>query len=140
MEPELREEVEGVGNGARVHEVERLLAFGKAGSDRDLVLSMLLSALLRLELFSAGSVSSSSSSLVLFNDDERGEGISPTSISVSGRCCFLGCCCCCCFRSFCWLSLLLLLPLLLLLLFLLFLLQRFLLPLLLLYLLRQFLR
>lgn len=109
------EEVEGVSDGSRVGEVGRILAF--CCTPRVFFcffLSMLLSALLRLERFSVGLVSSSSSSLVLFKDDVRGGGISSTSISVSGRCCLLGCCsfccclcCCCCY--FCWGLLLLLL-------------------------------
>lgn len=55
---ELTEEVEGVGDGARVDEEVRLLALGKtilsassfdeAWTDRDLVLTMFLPVLLRL--------------------------------------------------------------------------------------------
>lgn len=56
------------------------------------------------ERFSAGSISSSSS-MVLFSDDEWGGGISSTSISFSDCCCFLGCYCfwsfCCCFFCSC---------------------------------------
>lgn len=86
--------MEGDEDGARVGEVQRLLAlcwtptiaFGESATDRELVLSMLLSTLLRLQRFSVGSVSSSYPSMVLFKDDERGGGISSTCISVSGRC------------------------------------------------------
>lgn len=80
--------MEGDDDGAGVSEVQRLLAlcwtptvtFGEAATDRELVLSMLLSTLLRLERFSVGSVSSSSPSMALFKDDKQGGGISSTYI------------------------------------------------------------
>lgn len=52
---------------------------GEAETDRDLALSIFLSALLRPACFSTGLSASSS------KDEERGRGISSTSISVSDR-------------------------------------------------------
>lgn len=58
VKTDLREEVEGEGNGAQEEEEGRLLTFGivtvslgEAGTDRDLVFSMCLSTLLCLECF-----------------------------------------------------------------------------------------
>lgn len=98
---ELTEEVKREGDGAREGEEgshnafsRAIVSFGDAGMDKDLVLSMYISALLRPECFCV--CSSSSSSLLLFKDEARGGGISSTSIAVSGCCCFF-CYCCCCF-------------------------------------------
>lgn len=84
--------MDGEGDGIRAGEVERLLAlgkrtasmlsFGEEATDRDLVLSMLPSALLWPARFSTCFSSSSSSSLVLFKDEKQDGGISSTSIPI----------------------------------------------------------
>lgn len=105
VETELREELEGEGDGAHEGEEGRLLAldetvsvasFDETGTDRDLVFFMFLSAPLCPARFSIGFSTPCSYSLVLFKDEEQGGGISSTSISES-CCCWFFCCFCCFF-------------------------------------------
>lgn len=75
--------------------------FGEARTDRDLILSITLSALPRPECFWDGGSTSTLPSLFLFRNDDRSGGILSTSISV--LVCFCFCCywCCCCFWCLC---------------------------------------
>lgn len=75
--------------------VESLTFAGEAGTDCDLALTNSISFFLRPAHFSLfiGISSSSSSSLVRLHYEQRGGGLSYTSMSSSGLCLFLGCCC-----------------------------------------------
>lgn len=74
--------------------VESSTSAGEAGADCDLPLTNSISFLLRPAHFSLYmSISSSSSSLVLFKDERGGGGISSPSMSASGLSPFLVYCC-----------------------------------------------